>query len=117
MPVVQQAQAFDNLADVQRIEVLKGPQGTLFGKNSSAGVVNIVTKDPGRDFSGNVSVTAATDGDVRTEAVINTPLGESAGLRLTGFYHDYPGNVRNLAGGDKLNDQANYGLRAKFKAD
>lgn len=117
MPVVQQAQAFDNLADVQRIEVLKGPQGTLFGKNSSAGVVNIVTKDPGRDFSGNVSVTAATDGDVRTEAVMNTPIGESAGLRLTGFYHDYPGNVRNLASGHKLNDQANYGLRAKFKAD
>ncbi|MCX8499864.1 MAG: TonB-dependent receptor plug domain-containing protein, partial [Caulobacteraceae bacterium] len=117
MPVVQQAQAFDNLADVQRIEVLKGPQGTLFGKNSSAGVVNIVTKDPGRDFSGNVSVTTATDGDVRTEAVMNTPIGESAGLRLTGFYHDYPGNVRNLASGHKLNDQANYGLRAKFKAD
>ncbi|MEY4249201.1 MAG: hypothetical protein RJA87_834 [Pseudomonadota bacterium] len=117
LPVVQQAQAFDNLADVQRIEVLKGPQGTLFGKNSSAGVVNIVTKDPGRDFSGNVSVTAATDGDVRSEAIVNAPIGENAGLRLTGFYHDYPGNVRNLATGKKLNDQANYGLRAKFKAD
>lgn len=117
LPVVQQAQAFDNLADVQRIEVLKGPQGTLFGKNSSAGVVNIVTKDPGRDFSGNVSVTAATDGDVRSEAIVNAPIGENAGLRLTGFYHDYPGNVRNLATGKKLNDQTNYGLRAKFKAD
>ena len=117
MPVVQQAQAFDNMADLQRIEVLKGPQGTLFGKNSSAGVVNIVTKDPGSDFEGNVSVTAATDGDWRTEAMLSAPIGEGAGIRLTGFYHDYPGNIRNLATGKKLNDQANYGFRGKFKAE
>ena len=117
MPVVQQAQAFDNMADLQRIEVLKGPQGTLFGKNSSAGVVNIVTKDPGSEFEGNVSVTAATDGDWRTEAMLSAPIGEGAGIRVTGFYHDYPGNIRNLTTGKKLNDQANYGLRGKFKAE
>ena len=86
MPVVQQAQAFDNMADLQRIEVLKGPQGTLFGKNSSAGVVNIVTKDPSAEFEGTVSVTGATDGDWRTEAMLSAPIGESAGLRVTGFY-------------------------------
>ncbi|WP_298675122.1 TonB-dependent receptor [uncultured Sphingomonas sp.] len=116
MPVVQQAQAFDNMSDLERIEVLKGPQGTLFGKNSSAGVVNIVTKDPGPDFEANASVTAATDGDVRTEAMISTPLAEGVGLRVTGFYHNYPGNIRNLTSGTKLNDQENYGIRAKLKA-
>ncbi|KPF86659.1 TonB-dependent receptor [Novosphingobium sp. AAP93] len=117
MPVVQQAQAFDNLADLQRIEVLKGPQGTLFGKNSSAGVVNIVTKDPSRDFEGSLNVTAATDGDVRTEAAVSVPLSDGVGLRVTGFYHDFPGNVRNLTSGRKLNDQENYGLRAKLRAE
>jgi iron complex outermembrane recepter protein len=117
MPVVQQAQAFDNMADLERIEVLKGPQGTLFGKNSSAGVINIVTKDPGKEFSGNVSATAASDGDVRLDAAMSAPLGETAGVRLTGFYHDYSGNVRNLTTGHKLNDQQNYGLRAKFKTE
>lgn len=117
MPVVQQAQAFDNMADLQRIEVLKGPQGTLFGKNSSAGVVNIVTKDPGSDFEGMVSATVASDGDVRTEAMLSAPLGEGVGLRLTGFYHDYPGNVRNLTSGQKLNDQENFGFRAKLRAE
>ncbi|NCU10727.1 MAG: TonB-dependent receptor plug domain-containing protein, partial [Sphingomonadaceae bacterium] len=117
MPVVQQAQAFDNMADLQRIEVLKGPQGTLFGKNSSAGVVNIVTKDPGSDFEGIVSATVASDGDVRTEAMLSAPLGEGVGLRLTGFYHDYPGNVRNLTSGQKLNDQENFGFRAKLRAE
>ncbi|MEY4237422.1 MAG: hypothetical protein RL339_23 [Pseudomonadota bacterium] len=117
MPVVQQAQAFDNMADLERIEVLKGPQGTLFGKNSSAGVVNIVTKDPDSDFFGNVSFTGATDGDIRAEAVVSTPLGEGAGLRVTGFYHNYPGSIRNLTYDRRINDQENWGVRAKLKAE
>jgi iron complex outermembrane recepter protein len=117
MPVVQQAQAFDNLADLQRIEVLKGPQGTLFGKSSSAGVVNIVTNDPDNDFMGKLSATAATDGDVRLESVVSVPIGEAAGVRLTGFYHNYDGNVHNLTSNTHLNDQENYGVRAKFKTE
>ncbi len=117
MPVVQQAQAFDNMSDLERIEVLKGPQGTLFGKNSSAGVVNIVTKDPGQNFEGSTSATLANDGDVRAEAIVSAPLADGVGLRVTGFYHDYPGNVRNLTSGKKLNDQENYGIRAKLKAE
>ena len=117
MPVVQQAQAFDNLADLQRIEVLKGPQGTLFGKSSSAGVVNIVTNDPDRDFVGKLSATAATDGDVRLEGVVSIPLGETTGVRMTGFYHNFPGNVQNLTSNTSLNDQENYGVRAKFKTE
>jgi iron complex outermembrane recepter protein len=116
LPVVQQAQAFDGLSDVARIEVLKGPQGTLFGKNASAGVVNIVTKDPGKDTGGSVSFSAATDGDYRGEASISTPIGDNgSGARLSGFYHDYRGNVRNLTLGRRVNDQENYGLRAKVK--
>jgi iron complex outermembrane recepter protein len=116
LPVVQQAQAFDGLSDVARIEVLKGPQGTLFGKNASAGVVNIVTKDPGKELSGSASFTAATDGDYRGEASISTPIGDNgSGVRLSGFYHDYRGNVRNLTLGRRFNDQENYGLRGKAK--
>jgi iron complex outermembrane receptor protein len=116
LPVVQQAQAFDGLSDVSRIEVLKGPQGTLFGKNASAGVVNIVTKDPGDATSGSVSLTAATDGDYRGEASISTPIGgNGSGVRVSGFYHDYRGNVRNLTLGRRANDQENYGLRAKAR--
>ena len=117
MPVVQQAQAFDNMSDLQRIEVLKGPQGTLFGKNSSAGVVNIVTQDPGPEFLGSVSATVATDADVRVEGILSVPIGDAAGVRLTGFYHNYPGNVNNLTTGRRLNDQENYGVRGKFKAE
>lgn len=117
MPVVQQAQAFDNMADLERIEVLKGPQGTLFGKNSSAGVVNIVTKDPESDFYANVALTGATDGDIRAEAIVSTPLGEGTGLRVTGFWHNYPGSLRNLTYDRRINDQENWGIRAKLKTE
>ena len=116
MPVVQQAQAFDNLNDLARIEVLKGPQGTLFGKNASAGVINIVTQDPASDFSERVTMTSATDGDRRADAVVSVPIAEDVGLRVTGFYHDFDGTVQNLTLGGKLNDLENYGVRAKLKA-
>jgi iron complex outermembrane recepter protein len=116
LPVVQQAQAFDSLGDVQRIEVLKGPQGTLFGKNASAGVVNIVTKDPSSAISGSVAFTAATDRDYRAEASVSGPIGTNdSGYRLSGFYHSYGGNVRNLTTGTRLNDQQAFGLRGKLK--
>jgi iron complex outermembrane recepter protein len=116
LPVVQQAQAFDSLGDVQRIEVLKGPQGTLFGKNASAGVINIVTKDPSSAMSGSIAFTAATDDDYRAEASLSGPFGENgSGYRLSGFYNSYKGNVRNLTTGHQLNDREAFGLRAKIK--
>jgi iron complex outermembrane recepter protein len=117
MPVVQQAQAFDNLADLQRIEVLKGPQGTLFGKSASAGVINIVTKDPANELGGSFAATLASDQDIRVEGVLSLPMGEKSGVRITGFAHSYPGNVENLTTTNTLNDQENYGARVKFKSD
>ncbi|MEQ1495098.1 MAG: TonB-dependent receptor [Novosphingobium sp.] len=116
LPVVQQAQAFDTLGDVERIEVLKGPQGTLFGKNASAGVVNIVTKEPARQFSGKLAVTGATDDDYRVEASLSGPFGDSdSGYRLGAFYHSFKGNVHNLTTGHWIGDQEAYGIRAKLK--
>ena len=116
LPVVQQAQAFDALGDVQRVEVLKGPQGTLFGKNASAGVVNIVTKEPSSSLSGSIAFTAATDDDYRAEVSLSGPFGDNgSGYRLSGFYNSYRGNVRNLTTGHQLNDREAFGLRAKVK--
>lgn len=116
LPVVQQAQAFDSLGDVQRIEVLKGPQGTLFGKAASAGVVNIVTKDPAKALSGSFAATAATDDDYRVEASLSGPIGSSdSGFRIGAFYHSFKGNAHNLTTGRWLNDVEGYGLRGKLK--
>src|SRR5687768_6477895 len=73
---------FGDLGELERIEVLKGPQGTLFGKNTSAGVINIVTKRPTQDFSSQVEVTAGDYGTLEGSASINGGLREGVAARL-----------------------------------
>lgn len=73
---------FGDLGEVERIEVLKGPQGTLFGKNTSAGVINVVSKKPSFDFSSNVELTAGNYSALEAAASINGPLSESVAARL-----------------------------------
>ena len=107
-------EAFSDLVDIERIEVLRGPQGTLFGKNSSAGVVNIITKAPTKDFGGSLEAGYADRGEYRGRAVINLPFGDDAGLRITGFYSKYDGNIFNAAANVNryVNGYERYGFRA-----
>jgi outer membrane receptor protein involved in Fe transport len=73
---------FGDLGELERIEVLKGPQGTLFGKNTSAGVINVVTKKPQFDFESDVALTAGNYGALEGEASITGPISESVAGRL-----------------------------------
>ena len=117
VPVVQQAQAFDNLTDVERIEVLRGPQGTLFGKNASAGAINIVTQEPSVVFSGRASATVTTDNGYKADGAISGPISDKTGFRLGAYYNHWDGNVDNLANGHKLNDNTSYGVRGKLRTE
>lgn len=113
--LLQQAQAFSGLSDVSRIEVLRGPQGTLFGKNASAGVINIVSKGPTDRLSGSGTVTATTDEEYRVDASVSGPLGEKAGFRINGFYGDREGHIRNLHNGQQLNGDESHGVRGRLE--
>jgi iron complex outermembrane recepter protein len=93
-------EAFSELFDIDRMEVLRGPQGTLFGKNASAGVINIVTKQPTQDFGGFVEASYFTKREYRARGAINLPLGDTSALRVSGFYSDYDGNIVNTAAKD-----------------
>ncbi len=108
--------------DLQRIEVLRGPQGTLYGANSEGGLLKFVTTAPVLgSFSGAVETTGesvargGTGGDVR--AVLNLPLGDKLAFRVSGFDQDVPGYINDPSTGkDGLNDGHKYGGRASLLA-
>ena len=110
-------EAFGDLVDIDQLEVLRGPQGTLFGKNASAGVINIISKKPTRDFGGYVEAGFFTKSEFRGRAVLNVPLGDDVRSRITGFYNSYDGNIYNTAVNKTVNGFKHYGGRLQIEAD
>ncbi|MEN0036303.1 MAG: TonB-dependent receptor [Cellvibrio sp.] len=108
-------QATLDLFNIERIEVLRGPQGTLFGKNASAGVLNIVTKEPTADTTGFIDTSYFGGGDEkRISAGISGSLNDSARGSLAVLWGDYDGNVTNVFNGDKVNGYSKKGVRGKL---
>ncbi len=110
-------EGFTDLFDVERIEVLRGPQGTLFGKNASAGVVSIVTRSPTDRFEAIAEATIAEGGEYRGRVTLNLPMGDNIAGRFTGFYSEYDGNIRNLTTGQDVNGFQHYGFRGVIEAE
>ena len=108
--------AFAQLMDVDRVEVMRGPQGTLFGKNASAGVVHIITNDPAEEFEANLAGRVEDD-MYRVEGGFSLPLGDNAALRIAGMIEDTDGHVDNVYNGKELNGQDNQAVRAKLRWD
>ncbi|MEZ5569077.1 MAG: TonB-dependent receptor [Halioglobus sp.] len=106
--------AFLELVDIERVEVLRGPQGTLYGKNASGGVIHIITRDPTAEFSGTVSGTAIEDDEYRLDATFSGPITDSLGYRITGSVLDDGGYAENRFNGKKVNSAENYNLRGKL---
>ncbi len=89
--------------DLDRVEVLRGPQGTLFGRNATGGAINIVTTRPGPDRSAALELGVASFGGRSAEGMVNLPLGEKAATRLAFRISHEDGWVDNLATGSKIN--------------
>ena len=106
-------EAFGDLVDIDRLEVLRGPQGTLFGKNASAGVINIVTQQPTHEFGGYAEGSFFTKSEVRVRGAVNLPVSDTLLTRFTGFYGHYNGNIDNEAVGHEVNGYKHYGGRAQ----
>ncbi|MBA4773682.1 MAG: TonB-dependent receptor [Sphingomonas sp.] len=109
-------EAFSELVDIDQLEVLRGPQGTLFGKNASAGVISITSKRPTSTFGGYLEASYFTDTEYRARAAINVPLSENVLTRLTGFYSNYDGNIRNVTTNSLVNGWEHYGARFQVEA-
>ena len=118
VPLVRSAQAFSDLSDIQTIEILRGPQSTLFGKSASAGVINIRTKGPSDELSGGIRLTATDDDERAVSASLSGPIGDTAGYRLSAFTKDREdGHITNIINGDEVNGSDSQGIRGKFYWD
>lgn len=110
-----QAQAFTDLVDIDRVEVLNGPQSTLFGKSASAGLVNVTTKAPTNTFTyfGDIKVT--NDDEERASLSVSGPISDTLSYRISGSFRYWGGNVNNVATGGKIDDDRTGGVRAKLQ--
>ncbi|WP_334181903.1 TonB-dependent receptor [Novosphingobium sp.] len=109
-------QATLDVGEVSRIEVLRGPQGTLFGKNASAGVISVVTAAPSQEFHAYAEGSATTDEEYRIKAGVTGGIAPNVAARIDGLYANYHGNVRNVTTGNEVNGYERYGARAKIEA-
>ena len=103
--------------DIERIEVLKGPQGTLFGRNSAAGAISIVTTQPSHEFDSLLRVRFGEFGKQYYEGMINTPIGEHFALRANGVFNKSDGWMQDAATGADLNPEKNWAGRVALRWD
>ena len=87
IPMIQ-GQSFATF-DVERVEILKGPQGTLFGRNATGGLVHFITRKPTREAEAFADITYASYDQVRFEGAVSGPLGESLSARVSGMYNKH----------------------------
>ncbi len=106
-----------DFADVERIEVLRGPQGTLFGRNTTAGAISVVTKKPEfNDFSASFRATVGNYGRVQVRGIANAPLADDTlAARIAVDYNKRDGFLENLVPGvGDINDRDRLNIRSQF---
>jgi len=113
------AQLNQNQGTLRQVEILKGPQGALYGRNAAAGAIVLQTVKPGDTFEGGMTVRAAQDNTYLATGFVSVPVGESAGLVLSGNYSTTDGFFRNrfLGNSKTIDDQEVWGIDGRFVAE
>jgi outer membrane receptor protein involved in Fe transport len=106
-----------DLPDVERIEVLRGPQSTLFGKNASAGVISITTEEPQFDLGGSVEATYGSDNQFILKGHVTGPLSDSVAASFVAGLNNRDGLFRDAATGDRTNERDRGFLRGQILYD
>ncbi|MET3723766.1 TonB-dependent receptor [Sphingomonas trueperi] len=115
VPLAFQARAFTDLPDVAMIEVLRGPQSTLYGKAASAGLIKIMTTQPTNDFHVKANLTATDDREYGGNFSVTGPISDTLGYVFSASYSNWGGNVRNVIDGKDVNGRETLSTRGKLK--
>ena len=102
------------LGDIERVEVLRGPQGTLAGRNSTAGMINIITRAPQFQFGGRASISYGNFDYWRIDGAVTGPITETVAASIEGTWLKRDGYIRNVSGGPDVNDRDRYLLRGQI---
>ena len=103
-----------DLSNIKRVEVLRGPQSTLFGKNASAGIISIVTEEPQFEFGGGIEASYGNYDAIVVKGDITGPIGETLAFSLAGNYNKRDGYINVVNLGTKSNDRNRYGVRGQL---
>lgn len=106
-----------NLFDMQAVEVLRGPQGTLFGRNTAAGALNLRSNDPGTERTGHLQLAAGNYDAISVEGVVSAPLAETVAGRIAVRYSDRDGYGYNSFSNEEIGERDDLGLRGKLVFD
>ncbi len=110
--------SISDLVDVQRVEILRGPQGTLYGKNTSAGAISVLTNLPGPDYESMLELGYDSNEQAEIRGMVNIPFGNSGhAMRLAGFGIDGDHLFENTYTGQGVNNANKYGGRGRLLLD
>jgi iron complex outermembrane receptor protein len=105
----------DELSDVERVEILPGPQSTLSGRNAAGGLINVVTRNPTSTLKGNFTAEVTDDHQKRFAGYITGPISDKVGFSLSGFWNDWDGPLKNRATGNRVGGYDRKGVRGKLR--
>ncbi|MEM7701559.1 MAG: TonB-dependent receptor [Pseudomonadota bacterium] len=103
-----------DLPDLERVEVLSGPQSTLFGKNASAGIISIVTREPQFEFGGTAELSYGNFDAVIAKASVTGPISDNVAFSLGGSYNRRDGYIEDIIINEDINDRNRFALRGQL---
>ena len=103
-----------DFVNIARVEVLRGPQGTLFGRNATGGLVNIITSPPSHERSGQFKVSYGSFNALEVSAYATTGVTDGVAFDISGFSHTDDGYIRDVVTGDRIGKRYSYVVRPRF---
>ena len=116
MPVLTPRMLEIEYFDIERIEVLRGPQGTLFGRNATGGAVNVISKKASHEFGAEGEIEYGNYDSIKVKGMVNVPLvDQKLAVRLSGIYINRDGYTKNIYTGNKIDGRDQYALRGTIR--